>query len=97
MTRAGRWTTRGAGRGRQAKGIAEELGCSWHRVNAAVRRRGEALIDADAARIPQVAALGLDETLIWRRGRYRTKFWATGHHGRQFGSDCKCGQFRVTA
>ena len=46
-------------------------------MNAAVRRWGEALIDADTARIPQVAALGLDENLMWRRGRYRAKAWAT--------------------
>ena len=43
----------------------------------AVRRWGEALIDADTERIRGTAALGLDEHLMWRRGRFRTKAWAT--------------------
>ena len=76
--RAGRWATRQAGRGRPVKDLASELGCSWHPVNASVRRWGGALIDADAARISDVFALGLDETLMWRRGRFRTKAWSTG-------------------
>ena len=76
--RAGRWATRQAGRGRPVKDVASELGCSWHPVNASVRRWGGALIDADAARISDVFALGLDETLMWRRGRFRTKAWSTG-------------------
>ena len=37
-TRAGRWTTRQGGRGRPLGEIADELGCSWHPVNASVRR-----------------------------------------------------------
>ena len=76
--RAGRWATRQAGRGRPVKDLASELGCSWHPVNASVRRWGGALIDADAAPISDVFALGLDETLMWRRGRFRTKAWSTG-------------------
>ena len=76
--RAGRWATRQAGRGRPVKDLASELGCSWHPVNTSVRRWGGALIDADTARISDVFALGLDETLMWRRGRFRTKAWATG-------------------
>ena len=75
--RAGRWATRRAGRGHALKDIASELGCSWHRVNVSVRRWGEALVDADTERISQVGALGLDEVLLWRRGRFRTKAWAT--------------------
>ena len=47
--RAGRWATRQAGRGRPVKDVASELGCSWHPVNASVRRWGGALIDADTA------------------------------------------------
>ena len=43
-----------------------------------MRRWGGALIDADAAPISDVFALGLDETLMWRRGRFRTKAWSTG-------------------
>ena len=72
-SRAGRWATRQAGCGRPVKDVASELGCSWHPVNASVRRWGQALIDADTARISDVFALGLDETLMWRRGRFRTK------------------------
>ncbi len=77
-TKAGRWATRRSGRGQPHSGIAKELGCSWHRVNVSVRRWGEALIDADTERIGDVCALGLDEILLWRRGRFRTKAWATG-------------------
>ena len=76
--RAGRWATRQASRGRPVKDVASELGCSWHPVNASVRRWGGALIDADTARISDVIALGLDETLMWRRGPFRTKAWSTG-------------------
>ena len=42
-----------------------------------VRRWGEALLDADTERIRGTDALGLDEHLMWRRGRFRTKAWAT--------------------
>ena len=76
-TRAGRWATRQAGRGRPLKEVASELGCSWHPVNMSVRRWGEALLAADVARIGDTRALGLDEHLMWRRGRFRTKAWAT--------------------
>ena len=76
-TRAGRWATRQAGRGRPVKDVASELGCIWHPVNTSVRRWGEALLDADTERISDVAALGLDEHLIQRRGRFRTKAWGT--------------------
>ena len=77
-TRAGRWATRQGGRGRPLGEVADELGCSWHPVNASVRRWGEALLEADTERIAQTEALGLDEHLMWRRGRFRTKAWATG-------------------
>ena len=46
-------------------------------MNASVRRWGEALLEADAERIGGTAALGLDEHLMWRRGRFRAKAWAT--------------------
>ena len=49
----------------------------WHTVNTAVKRWGEALLAADTARISDVEAVGLDETLLWRRGRLRAKTWAT--------------------
>ncbi len=77
-TRAGRSATRQAGRGRPVGEVASELGCSWHRVNVSVRRWGEALLAADTERISQVAALGLDEHLMWRRGPFRATAWATG-------------------
>ena len=77
-TRAGRWATRQSGRGRPHSDIAAELGCSWHPVNESVRRWGSALLEADTGRISDVDALGLDEHLIQRRGRFRAKAWATG-------------------
>jgi len=77
-TRAGRWARRQSGRGRPHSDIAAELGCIWHPVNESVRRWGAALLAADTERISDVAALGLDEHLMWRRGRFRAKAWATG-------------------
>ena len=56
---------------------AAVLGCDWHTVNASVRRWGQALLDTDPQRISAVSALGLDETLFCRRGRFRTKAWST--------------------
>ena len=76
-TRAGRWATRQGGLGRPLGNLADELGCSWHPVNESVRRWGEALLEADTERIGDTQALGLDEHLMWRRGRFRTKAWAT--------------------
>ena len=46
-------------------------------MNVSVRRWGAALLDADTERISDVVALGLDEVLLWRRGRFRTKAWGT--------------------
>ena len=76
-SRAGRWATRQAGRARPVDEVAAELGCSWHPVNASVRRWGSALLESDTERISQVEALGLDETLMGRRGRFRAKSWST--------------------
>ena len=76
-SRAGRWATRQAGRGRLLTDIAAELGCAWHTVNTSLRRWGSALLAADADRVGAVQALGLDETLFARRGRYRAKAWST--------------------
>ncbi len=75
--RAGRWATRQAGRARPVDEVAAELGCSWHPANASVRRWGSALLDADTERISDVEALGLDETLMGRRGRFKDKAWST--------------------
>ena len=76
--RAGRWVTGQVGRlGRTVAEVARELGCDWHTVNDAVISYGEALIDDDPDRIGEVTALGLDETLFCRLGRWRTQHWCT--------------------
>ena len=75
--RAARWATRRAGAGRAVKEIAAELGCNWHTAMAAVQRWGRALLEADVSRVEGVTALGLDEILMFRRGRYREQQWAT--------------------
>ena len=77
-SRAARWVTVQVGRsGRPVQEVAEELGCDWHTVNDEVRRWGEALLEADADRVGAVEAVGVDETLFWRKGRWRTKQWCT--------------------
>jgi transposase len=76
--RAGRWATRQVGEsGRTVSEVARELGCDWHTVNDAVVAYGEALLDADVDRIGQVTALGMDETLFARVGKWRTQSWST--------------------
>jgi len=76
--RAGRWVTGQVGKlGRTVAEVARELGCDWHTVNDAVIAYGTALVDDDPNRIGTVTALGLDETLFCRRGRWRTQQWAT--------------------
>lgn len=76
--RAGRWVTRQVGKnGRTVAEVARELGCDWHTVNDTVLAYGEALIDDDPDRIGVVTALGLDETLFYRRGPWRSQHWAT--------------------
>ena len=76
--RAARWATAQVGReGRTVAEIARELGCDWHTVNDAVMAYGAALIDADTDRIGEVTALGLDETLFCREGKWRTQRWCT--------------------
>jgi len=76
--RAGRWVTGEVGRdGRTVSSVARVLACDWHTVNDTVLAYGEALLDADPARIGQVMALGLDETLFCRVGRWRTQAWST--------------------
>ena len=77
-SRAARWVTTQVGRrGRPPDEVAEELGCDWHTVNNEVRRWGEALLEADTNRVGKVEAVGVDETLLWRRGRFRAKQWCT--------------------
>ena len=60
-------------RGRPVEEVAEELGCDWHTVADEVRRWGEALLEADGDRVGKVEAVGVDETLFWRRGKFRNK------------------------
>ncbi|MCQ3805648.1 MAG: transposase, partial [Acidimicrobiia bacterium] len=40
-------------------------------------RWGDALLEADIDRFGQVEAVGVDETLFWRKGRWRKKQWCT--------------------
>jgi len=75
--RAGRWSCAQVGRlGRTVAEVARELGCDWHTVNDAVIAYGTPLVE-DHDRIGAVSALGLDETLFCRRGRWRTQQWCT--------------------
>jgi len=75
--RAGRWVTEQVGRhGRTVNEIALELGCDWHTINDTVVAYGTPLIE-DPARIGEPIALGLDETLFVRVGKWRRQSWST--------------------
>jgi hypothetical protein len=75
--RAGRWATFQVGRHcRTVSEVAADPGCDWHTVNDAVIAYGAKLVD-DPDRIGQVTALGLDETLFGKRGKWRIKQWST--------------------
>jgi len=75
--RAGRWVTEQVGRyGRTVNEMAVELGCDWHTVNDTVIAYGAPLVN-DPDRIGDVEALGLDEVLFARVGRWRTQAWST--------------------
>jgi len=63
--------------GRSVAEVAADLGCSWHAVNDAVVLLGAVLVDDPARTAAPVAALGLDEVLFVRRGRWRTQAWST--------------------
>ena len=77
-SRAARWVTVQVGRrGRPVDEVATELGCGWHTVNKEVGCWGEALLEADIDRVGTVEAVGVDETLFWRQGRWCTKVWCT--------------------
>ena len=76
-SRAGRWAAQQVGRlGGTVSEVAEELGCDWHTVNREIVRWGDALLEADTMRLGQVEAVGVDETLFWRKGRWK-KQWCT--------------------
>ena len=75
--RAGRFATRAVGQdGRSVSSVAGELGCDWHTVNDAVCAYGAPLVD-DENRFGDVVALGLDETLFYRKGPYHIQQWST--------------------
>lgn len=75
--RAARWATRQVGKhGRAVSEVADDLACDWHTVMDAVVAYGQVLID-DPARFAAVAAVGLDETLYKREGRFRRQCWST--------------------
>ena len=76
-TRAAKWATKQVGKGRTVTEVAEELGCDWGVVNRAVGIYGAALLQADKKRLGTTTAMGFDETLFMRQGRYRTKTWCT--------------------
>lgn len=76
--RAGRWATLQVGRnGRAVSDVAGELGADWHAINDAVIAYGQALLDSDTDRVGTVEALGVDEVLFARVGRWRTQAWST--------------------
>lgn len=76
--RAGRWATIQVGRhGRAVSEVAFDLGADWHAINDAVIAYGQALLDADDTRVGTVTALGVDEVLFARQGRWRTQAWST--------------------
>lgn len=75
--RAARWATEQVGRfGRTVNEVAVELGCDWHTVNDTVIAYGLPLVE-DPARIGEPIAVGLDETLFCREGRWRRQRWCT--------------------
>jgi hypothetical protein len=75
--RAGRWVTEQVGRyGRPVVDLVRELGCDWHTINDTVLAYGTPLVE-DPNRIGTVEALGLDEVLFARQGRWRTQAWST--------------------
>lgn len=75
--RAGRWATFQVGHhGRAVSEVAKDLGCDWHTVMDAVVDHGRALID-DPNRIRTTTAVGLDEVLFCRLGKFRHRLWST--------------------
>ena len=75
--RAGRWSTIQVGRHRRTvPEVADDLRCDWHTVMDAVNAFGAALID-DPYRIRDTTAIGLDEVLFCRLGRFRQRCWST--------------------
>ncbi|MDZ7734532.1 MAG: transposase [Acidimicrobiia bacterium] len=67
----------GRPRGRAVSDVAAGLGADWHAINDAVMAYGAALLAADVDRVGTVDALGVDEVLFARFGRWRTQAWST--------------------
>ncbi|WP_249685757.1 hypothetical protein [Acidithrix sp. C25] len=76
-TRAAKWATKLVGMGRCVSELAKELNCDWGVINRAVTIYSRALLEADKKRIGKTRALGFDETLFVRTGKYRTQNWCT--------------------
>ena len=77
-SRAAQWATEQVGRrARSVNEVATDLGCDWHTVNDVVVTYGEALLEADADRIKEVTALGLDEVLMVKLGPYHRQHFST--------------------
>ncbi|MEP1123960.1 MAG: ISL3 family transposase [Ilumatobacter sp.] len=75
--RAGRWATFQVGHhGRAVSEVAADLGCDWHTVMDAVNHHGRPLID-DPNRIGKTVAVGLDEVLFCRSGKFKRRCWST--------------------
>ena len=76
-TRAAKWSVEQVGRlGRSVYEVSGDIGASWHAVNDAVIRLGRILVD-DPGRIREVKAIGLDETLMMRRGKFKKQIYST--------------------
>ncbi len=76
-SRAGRWATTQVGRfARSVAEVARDFGCDWHTVNDAVVAYGEVLVE-DPLRYGTTTALGLDEVLFVRTGRFRRQHFST--------------------
>jgi transposase len=76
-TRAAKWIVKQIGAGETINHLARDLRCSWDAVNTAMRLYGAALLKADTKRLKDTTAIGLDEILFLREGRFRRKFWST--------------------
>jgi transposase len=75
--RAGRWVTFQVGHhGRAVSEVAADLGCDWHTAMDAVNHHGRLLID-DPNRIGKTVAVGLDEVLFCREGKFKHRLWST--------------------
>ena len=53
------------------------IGAARALLTSRAARWAKALLEADTPWVGMVEAVGVDETLFWRRGRWRTKVWCT--------------------